>query len=145
MADGMDHMHARIVAALSVVSLTALLAQIVATPSFAAGQSNQTEQVMHEKLEHSARLLAALVTSDWAGLGHHARALQDVTTKPGWDVLRLPEFNKYTNAFQHSTAALVTTADERDQRSALAAYNGLVGSCVECHRYVARARIASGR
>ena len=113
--------------------------------SFAAGQSTQVAQVMHAKLEHSGQLLAALVTSDWASLGHHARALQDVTTKPGWDVLRLPEFNKYTNAFQHSTEALVTAADARDQRSALAAYNGLVGSCVECHRYVARARIAQVR
>jgi len=135
-------MRARIVAILGVLSLAALLSQIVAAPSFAAGQITQTEQVMHQKLEHSGRLLAALVTSDWAGFGRHSRALQEVTTKPGWDVLRLPEFSKYTNAFQHATEALVTAADERDQRRALAAYNGLVASCVECHRYVARARIA---
>jgi hypothetical protein len=139
-------MRRRIVVALGCLSATVLLTQIVTTrPSFAAGQSTQAAQVMHAKLEHSGQLLAALVTSDWASFGHHARALQDVTTKPGWDVLRLPEFNKYTNAFQHSTEALVTVADARDQRSALAAYNGLVGSCVECHRYVARARIARGR
>ena len=138
-------MRARIVAALGVLSLAALLTQIVAAPSFAAGQSTQTEQVMHQKLEHSGQLLAALVTSDWARLGRHGQALQEVTTRPGWDVLRLPEFSKYTNAFQHATEALVTAADERDQRRALAAYNGLVTSCVECHRYVARARIARGR
>ena len=138
-------MRARIVAALGVVSLTGLLIQIVAAPSVAARQSNQTEQVMHQKLEHSERLLAALVTSDWAGLGRHGQGLQEVTTKPGWEVLRLPEFNKYTNAFQHATEALVTAADERDERRALAAYNGLVASCVECHRYVARARIVGGR
>jgi hypothetical protein len=139
-------MRRRIVVALGCFSVTALLTQIVTTrPSFAAGQSTQSAQVMREKLEHSGRLLAALVTSEWAGLGHHARALQDVTTKPGWDVLRFPEFSKYTNAFQRSTGALVTAADARDQRSALAAYNGLVGSCVECHRYVARARITRAR
>ena len=113
-------MRRRIVVALGCLSATVLLTQIVTTPpSFAAGQSTQTAQVMHAKLEHSGQLLAALVTSDWASFGHHARALQDVTTKPGWDVLRLPEFNKYTNAFQHSTEALVTAADARDQRSAL--------------------------
>lgn len=138
-------MRAHIVAALGVLSLAALLTQIVAAPSFAAGQSTQTEQVMHQKLEHSGRLLAALVTSDWVSLGRHSQALQEVTNKPGWDVLRLPEFSKYTNTFQHTTEALVTAADERDQRRALAAYNGLVASCVECHRYVARARIARGR
>ena len=138
-------MRTRIVAALGVLSLAALLTQIVAAPSFAAGQSTQTEQVMHQKLEHSGRLLAALVTGDWARLERHGQALQEVTTQPGWDVLRLPEFSKYTNAFQHATEALVTAADERDQRRALAAYNGLVASCVECHRFVARARIAGGR
>jgi hypothetical protein len=139
-------MRRRIVVALGCLSVTALLTQIVTSrPSFAAGQSTQSAQVMREKLEHSGQLLAALVTSEWAGLGHHARALQDVTTKPGWDVLRFPEFSKYTNAFQRSTGALVTAADARDQRSALPAYNGLVGSCVECHRYVARARIARAR
>jgi hypothetical protein len=138
-------MRARIVTTLGVLSLAALLTQIVAAPSFAASQSTQTEQVMHQKLEHSGQLLAALVTGDWARLERHGQALQEVTTQPGWDVLRLPEFSKYTNAFQHATEALVTAADERDQRRALAAYNGLVTSCVECHRYVARARIAEGR
>ena len=139
-------MRRRVVVAFGCLSVTVLLTQIVTGgPSFAAGPSTQAAQVMHAKLEHSAQLLAALVTSDWAGLAHHARALQDVTTKPGWAVLRFPEFSKYTNDFQRSTAALVTAADARDQRAALAAYNGLVGSCVECHRYVARARIARGR
>jgi hypothetical protein len=68
-------MRAPIVAALGVLSLAALLTQMVAAPSFAVGQSTQTEQVMHQKLEHSGRLLAALVTSDWAGLGRHGQAL----------------------------------------------------------------------
>ena len=92
-------MRAHIVATLGVLSLAALLTQIVAAPSLAAGQSPQTEQVMHQKLEYSGRLLGALVTSDWAGLERHGQALQEVTTNPGWDVLRLPEFVKYTNAF----------------------------------------------
>jgi hypothetical protein len=134
-------MRTHIIATLGVLSLAALLTQIAAAPSFAAGQNTQTEQVMHQKLEHSAQLLAALVTSDWASLGRHGHELQELTTKPGWNVLRLPEFNKYTNAFQRATTALVTAADERDPRRALAAYNGLVASCVECHQYVARARI----
>ena len=80
-------MRARIVATLGVLSLAALLTQIVAAPSFAASQSTQTEQVMHQKLEHSGQLLAALVTGDWARLERHGQALQEVTTQPGWDVL----------------------------------------------------------
>jgi hypothetical protein len=64
--------------------------------------------------------------------------------KPGWDALRMPEYVKLTGAFTLSVRALDEAARRRDQREALTAYNGLVASCVECHRYVARARLAGG-
>ena len=108
-----------------------------------AAQTRQTKQVMRQKLAHSQQLLAALVTSSWASLGSHSRDLEALTTQPGWDVLRLPEFNKYTLAFQRAVQALGEASKQRDQRTALTAYNGLVASCVECHTYVARSRIAT--
>jgi hypothetical protein len=127
------------VAAAGLASLTA-----VSGPMTAA-QMTQTDQVMRQKLTQSERLLAALVTANWAALDRHGRALQDLTTKPGWDVMRLPEFHNYATAFQRSAGSVVEAAGRRDQREALAAYNGLVASCVECHRYVARSRIARAR
>ena len=108
-----------------------------------AAQTRQTKQVMRQKLAQSQQLLAALVTSNWASLGSGSRNLDALTSQPGWDVLRLPEFNKQTIAFQRAVQALAEASKQRDQRTALAAYNGLVGSCVECHNYVARARIAT--
>jgi len=125
---------------LTLLGLVALLATTGSPP--AAAQSTQTKQVMRQKLAQSEQLLAALVTSNWVALDRHNRALEAVTNEPGWDVMRLPEFHKYTVAFQRSVQALTAAAEERDQRTALSAYNGLVASCVECHRYVARARIA---
>jgi len=123
--------------------LVAVLA--AAAPSATAAQATQTQQVMREKLAQSERLLAALVTSNWAALDRHGRALEAVTNKPGWDVMRLPEFNKYTVAFRRATQTLIAAAGKHDQRETLAAYNGLVASCVECHGYVARARIAESK
>ena len=125
---------------LVVLALAGSLATI-GSPLVAA-QSMQTKRVMRQKLAQSEQLLAALVTSNWVALDRHSRALEAVTNEPGWDVMRLPEFHKYTVAFQRSVQALTAAAEERDQRTALSAYNGLVASCVECHRYVARARIA---
>ena len=125
--------------------LTALMLAAVLAAGWApltAGQGMQTKQVMRQKLAQSERLLGALVTSDWAALDRHGRALEAVTAQPGWDVMRLPEFHKYTVAFQRATLALAVAAKERDQRTALTAYTALVASCVECHSYVARARIA---
>jgi hypothetical protein len=130
--------------AISVGWLIALaLTAFVALPTErAAGQTQQTRQVMRQKLVASERLLAALVTSNWGELDRHGRALEAVTNQPGWDVMRLPEYSKYTASFQKATQAVIDAAGQRDQTTALAAYNRLVASCVECHRYVARARIA---
>ena len=108
-----------------------------------AAQTRQTKQVMRQKLAQSQQLLAALVTSDWASLGSRSRDLEALTSQPGWDVLRLPEFNSHTLAFQRAIQALADASKQRDQRTALTAYNGLVTSCVECHNYVARSRIAT--
>ena len=108
-----------------------------------AAQTRQTKQVMRQKLAQSQQLLAALVTSDWASLGSRSRDLEALTSQPGWDVLRLPEFNSHTLAFQRAIQALDDASRQRDQRTALTAYNGLVASCVECHSYVARSRIAT--
>jgi len=108
-----------------------------------AAQTRQTKQVMRQKLAQSQQLLAALVTSDWASLGSRSRDLEALTSQPGWDVLRLPEFNSHTLAFQRAIQALADASKQRDQRTALTAYNRLVASCVECHNYVARSRIAT--
>ena len=127
------------------VAAAALVSLAVVWGPMTAAQTSQTAQVMHQKLTQSERLLAALVTANWAALDREGRALQDLTSKPGWDQLRLPEYYKYTTAFQRSVESVVEAARRRDEREALAAYNGLVASCVECHRYVARARIARAR
>jgi hypothetical protein len=97
---------------------------------------------MQDKLAVSSRLLAALVTSKWEVLDKQARALEALTDQPGWDPLRLPEYAVQTAAFRRANMALIEAAGSRDQRTAATAYNGLVAACVECHRYVARARIA---
>jgi cytochrome c556 len=123
------------------LAVTLLLAQ----PHVGAAQTQQTNRVMRQKLAESQLLLGALVTSDWRALASHSQALQMLTMQPGWDVLRLPEFHNYTTAFQKAIQAVADAAGTRDQRNALTAYNALVSSCVECHRYVARARIASAK
>jgi len=108
-------------------------------------QTAQTRQVMREKLELSEILLGGLVTSNWASLHKTTQSLIGVINRPGWQVLQSPEYIRQTTAFLNATQALLAAAEARDQRTALAAYNGLVASCVECHRYVARLRVAGQR
>jgi len=117
----------------------------VAHARVAVGQTLQTKRVMQQKLTESQQLLADVVTSNWAALDRHTRALDALTRQPGWEVMRLPEFAKQTMAFQQALATLLGAAGQRDQRTAVSAYNGLVSSCVECHSYIARSRIAAVR
>ena len=126
--------------------LTALtVIAVLGWPGPAMAQTRQTKQVMRQKLAQSQQLLTALVTSNWASLASGSRDLEALTRQPGWDVLREPEFNKQTLAFQRAIQAVSDASKQRDQRTALTAYNGLVASCVECHNYFARARIAKGK
>ena len=120
--------------------LAALIA--LAASSRASAQTALTGQVMREKLGRAEALLAALVTSNWAALERNGRELEALTTKPGWDVLRSPEYVKQTRAFSLTVGALIDAAARRDDQAVLGAYNGLVASCVGCHRFVARARLA---
>ncbi len=120
-------------------ALAVLLATVYS--SALPGQTALTKQVMREKLTRSQALLGALVTSNWATLEREGQALEAATYKPGWDALRSPEYIMQTGAFHLATQALIRSAEQRDQAAARSAYNGLVASCVECHRYVARMRI----
>jgi cytochrome c556 len=128
----------------SIVLLTAI-AMVVAVLSRAEGQTAQTKQVMQQKLAQSQQLLAAVVTSNWTALTQRTQALESLTRQPGWQFLQTPEYRNYTAGFEKATQALAASAQQRDQRTAAMAYNQLVNSCVECHRYVARARIAADR
>jgi cytochrome c' len=125
----------------SIVLLTTVA--IVAVLSRAEGQTVQTKQVMQQKLAQSQQLLAAVVTSNWAALTQRTQALESLTRQPGWQFLQTTEYRNYTAAFEKAMQALAAAAQQRDQRTAATAYNQLVNSCVECHRYVARSRIAA--
>lgn len=124
------------------IMATAWISLIV--PSVSA-QTVETKRVMQQKLAQSQQLLGALVTSNWMVLGQRTEALQALTSQPGWQVLTTPEYRSQTAAFLRATQAVAAAATQRDQRTALTAYNQLVTSCVECHRYVARSRIAELR
>ena len=127
------------------VASTAILVVEAFQPLVTSAQTLQTKRIMQQKLTDSQQLLADVVTSNWAALDRHTRALDALTRQPGWDVMRLPEFHDQTTAFQKAMASLLDAAKQREQRTAVTAYNNLVSSCVECHRYVARARIAAAR
>lgn len=127
---------------ISSIVLVTTIAMVVAVLSRAECQTVQTKQVMQQKLVQSQQLLAAVVTSNWTALTQRTQALESLTRQPGWQFLQTTEYRNYTAAFEKAMQGLAAAAQQRDQRTAAMAYTQLVNSCVECHRYVARSRIA---
>jgi hypothetical protein len=122
--------------------VAAVLVVSVGTPVSDA-QTVALNRVMRDKLAHSQQLLEAVVTSNWLELQRHSEALQRASMDPAWAVLTTPEYARQTAAFLRASEDLVDAAKRRDGEAAPLAYVSLTMSCVQCHRYVARRRIAA--
>ena len=106
------------------------------------GQGPQLNRVMREKLGHTQKILEAVVTSDWIGLETESREVERLTNDPGWMVLRSPEYRRHSAAFLAAVQTLHRAAAQRDLEATPKAYVDLTLQCVDCHRYLARERIA---
>jgi hypothetical protein len=105
-------------------------------------QSVALKRVMQQKLGHSQLILAAVVTSNWSEMERQSRSLLDLTNDPAWMVLKTPEYAKQSQAFVRAAEDLVDAARRKDGDAAPLAYVSMTLACVQCHRYVARSRVA---
>jgi hypothetical protein len=105
-------------------------------------QGPELNTVMREKLGHAQKILEAVVTSDWTSLETHSRELEQLTRDPRWMVLKYPEYSKHSAAFVQAVQALHTAAAQHDLEDTPKTYVNMTLKCVECHRYLARDRIA---
>ena len=117
-------------------------ALVIAAPSSGHAQTTALNRVMRNKLSDAQGVLAAVVTSNWAELERRSKALAAATDDPAWLVLKTAEYTRQSEAFVRAVNDLVDAAARRDQEAAPLAYVALTMRCVQCHRYVARARIA---
>lgn len=125
---------------LAIVCLSAALLVVGGSPSM--GQTVATGRIMRDKLVHAQAVLEALTTSNYEMLKSHSTELSKATGRAGWDVLRTPEYRRYSEAFLRSTEDLVRAANARDLDLAMTHYTSMTNSCYQCHRYVRNARIA---
>jgi cytochrome c556 len=105
-------------------------------------QTARTARLMREKLLHAQRILAALTTSDYGLLRRETQALTTITKTPAWSELITPDLRPYTTGFSKALADLSAASERNDYDTAGAAYAALTAACIECHKHVARSRIA---
>lgn len=108
----------------------------------AGGQGVELNNVMRAKLGHAQKMLAAVVTNNWFMLETQTRELEQLTKDPRWMILKYPEYARQSGAFVRALQDLHTAAAQRDLEKTPKAYVAVTLQCVECHRYLARERLA---
>jgi hypothetical protein len=122
--------------------LLALAFVVVMSVMASGSQTSKLNTVMRRKLVVTQNILEAVVTSDWTSLETNSRELEQLTRDPGWRVLNYPEYATHSATFVRAVQALHTAAAQRDLEETPKAYINVTLQCVECHRYLARQRIA---
>jgi hypothetical protein len=120
------------------IAVSSLFLGVAAAPT----QGPPLDRVMQDKLAHAQKILEAVVTSDWISMDTHSHALERLTRDPAWAVLKFPEYATHSAAFVRAVQDLQRAAAQRDLEKAPQAYVAVTLTCVECHRYLARARMA---
>jgi hypothetical protein len=124
-------------------TLIAAAALAAVAMSASADQGNQLNKVMRAKLGHSQAILGAVITSNWAVLDKESRALALVVHDPAWGfALTAPEYLRQSDAFSRALQDLIEASAKRNVESAANAQIALTASCVGCHVYMTRRRVA---
>ena len=108
-----------------------------------ADQAPGLSRVMRQKLARSQAILGAVITSDWAALDRESRALALATRDRAWSTpLTEREYLRQSDAFSAALQSLIEAGAKRDLEAAGGRYIALTTTCVQCHLYVSRRRIA---
>jgi hypothetical protein len=129
----------------STLTSSAAVLLVAITSGTASSQTVRLNQVMRRKLEHSQKILEAVVTSNWQLLDAQTKEMARVTRDPAWSVLQFPEYARQSAAFLRATDDLAEAARLPDLEGASLGFVALSTSCVACHSYMARSRIVSVR
>jgi alkylhydroperoxidase family enzyme len=119
-----------------------LLVCALVSVSAVSTQGPGLNRVMRKKLTTSQKILEAVVTSNWISLEAQSKDLEALTNDPGWMVLKAPEYAQQSATFRQAVRALREAAVQRDLEATPQAYIAVTLGCVQCHRYLARNRLA---
>ena len=95
------------------LAVAILFIAVTAGPAPSA-QTPRLKQVMRAKLDHSQKILEAVVTSNWQLLDRESRDIALVVRDPAWQALMMPEFTRHSEAFLRATDGLTEAARLRD-------------------------------
>lgn len=105
-------------------------------------QPNKTRDVMRAKLQSAQGVLEGIAVEDFGLIATNAQHLQHLSQATAWLVRPTPEYQRFTLQFRRQTRSLQEAARRENVDAAILAYFQLTVSCVHCHQYLGRARVA---
>lgn len=98
---------------------------------------------MRAKLNHSQKLIEALALEDYDELAKSSQAMSLLSQAEIWQVLQTPEYLQHSTEFRRAADALTEAAKKKNLDGASLAYVDMTLKCVNCHKYVRRAKMAA--
>jgi cytochrome c556 len=106
-------------------------------------QPNDVAAFMRMKLEHSQKVLEGIAVEDFALIERDSQRLSLLSQAANWQVLQTPDYLQHSLDFRRSADALTKAARDKNLDGAALAYVQMTMNCVNCHKYVRTARLAS--
>lgn len=94
------------------------------------------KELMQRKLEHSQKLLAALVTNDLTKAAKEAEELQLIRKEAAWLIVRTDEYDMWSKEFSVSTEGIIKAAKDKNLDAAKLRYLEMTTACFHCHAYI---------
>jgi len=97
---------------------------------------------MKAKLKHSQEVLKGLATEDFDLIAKNSQAMSLLCEDELWQVLQTPEYRERSAEFRRSVDAVTEAAKKKNLEGAALGYVDVTLKCVNCHKYVRKARMA---
>ncbi len=116
---------------------------LLVSSTWAAEPKPPVATFMRAKLGHSQKLLEALTTEDYDAMAKESQQLSLLTLAEQWEVLQTADYQQHSREFRRTAEALTEAAKKKNLDGAAFAYVELTMKCVNCHKYIKKARMAS--
>ena len=115
----------------------------------AVGQKDEPEKKAHNmlmqaKLKSAQKVLEGVAVGDFALIERNAEELAIISKKAEWQILKTPDYVRFSEEFRRHADALGDQAKKRNLDAAALAYVQITMDCVNCHKHVREVRIARG-
>jgi hypothetical protein len=109
---------------------------LLAAGTIAESRQRTLQEIMRAKLEHTQNVLEGVALARFDIIERNANDLRILSDLSSWNVLRTPEYVRYSGDFRESAERLTQAAIDQNLDAATLAYVELTLKCVECHKHV---------